>query len=43
MKTNQKSTKQKKLTLTVANPLTKIQEKNMIKALSAYIQKLYYS
>lgn len=41
MKKKQKSTK--KLTLTVANPLTKNQEKNMIEALSIYIQKLYYS
>lgn len=43
MKKNQKSTKHKKLTLTVANPLTKEQEKNMVEALATYIQKLYYS
>lgn len=33
----------KKLTITVANPLTKVNEKNMIKNLSIYLQKLYYS
>lgn len=37
----QKSTK--KLTLTVANPLTKVNETKIIEALSRYIQELYYS
>lgn len=33
----------KKLTIMVANPLTKVNEKIMIKNLSIYLQKLYYS
>lgn len=42
MKPNkQKSTK--KLTLTVANPLTKEQEKKMADLLSNYIKQTYYS